>query len=273
MPPMLAAVEPYSIVAANLRHAMRFYAGCAPGGCVFDGAGMELTSCGYDYPIFNSALLSSDAQTDTAGVRNGIALAASHFLRLGVGWSCWFCHDLLTRPAAGTLSATCARQGLSFVLTAPGMIAHRLVAPATGPPGRVLRIDPVLCDRSRLELAHLISLIFELPFSTTRNVYAAPAAWGCDFAAFIAYCDGLPAAVTMVNNHQGSCGFYSVGTLPAFRRQGIATTLMAHAGKFAKNHWNSRCFVLQSTSAGRRLYEKIGFQAVTRFSVYRSTPG
>lgn len=273
MPRMLAAIEPYSIVESNLRHAMRFYAGCSPAGGVTNAAGMELTSCGFNYPIFNSALISSDLQLNGEAVRDGIIRAGSHFNLLKLGWSSWFCHDLLTKPASETLAAICARHRLSFVLSAPGMFTRELTPPVPNRHTAPMRIEQVSDETSRLALAHLISVIFELPFTTTLNIYGTRKPWNGDFAAFVGYCDGAPATVAMINNDRGSCGFYSVGTLPEFRRHGLAAALMMHAAQHAKNNWNSNCYVLQSTTAGRRLYEKLGFQAVTRFSVFRSPAG
>jgi ribosomal protein S18 acetylase RimI-like enzyme len=60
------------------------------------------------------------------------------------------------------------------------------------------------------------------------------------------------------------CGIYAVGTVPGWRRRGIARALTEHALSDAVRR-GARTATLQSTRMGRRLYEGIGFEPVGRY--------
>lgn len=64
--------------------------------------------------------------------------------------------------------------------------------------------------------------------------------------------------------HDADLGIYGVGTVPAWRRQGIGTALMRHLMAFGGTD-GARSVSLQSTPMGRGLYESLGFVAVGRY--------
>lgn len=67
--------------------------------------------------------------------------------------------------------------------------------------------------------------------------------------------------------HDGSLGrFQSVETHPGFRRQGIASTLIAEASRLAKTKYdtNTLIIVADEGSSAARLYETLGFQPVEK---------
>jgi len=68
----------------------------------------------------------------------------------------------------------------------------------------------------------------------------------------------------------GTVGVYNVATMPEFRRRGYGEAVMRYALADAERVRAPRPIVLQSTEAGLRLYEKMGFRTVARFSVYAS---
>jgi ribosomal protein S18 acetylase RimI-like enzyme len=107
----------------------------------------------------------------------------------------------------------------------------------------------------------------------TAHVYGREEVWKPEHAAFIGYVGDTPVTIAMVSASDGCCGFYSVGTLPGYRRMGYAETVMREANRQMKERLQLDSCVLQSTTAGRRLYEQMGFREVTRFSVFRSAPG
>ena len=86
----------------------------------------------------------------------------------------------------------------------------------------------------RLVFAHLVSLIFDLPFRMTADVYGREAGWTAEYAAFIGYVGDTPVTMAMVSVSDGCCGFYSVGTLPGYRRMGYAETVMREANRRMK---------------------------------------
>lgn len=60
------------------------------------------------------------------------------------------------------------------------------------------------------------------------------------------------------------CGIYSVGTAPAWRRRGLARTLLQHILADAHRR-GARTASLQSTVMGEPLYAGLGFNAVGRY--------
>jgi GNAT superfamily N-acetyltransferase len=263
--------EPYQLVERNLRHAMAFYAGARAAGEVRELPGVAAINCGWNYPVFNSVLLTAGIPGVGGGLPDRIGVAAQYFRGLGMGWSYWACHDMLDASTKRQLRETCYQFGLEPVVTAPGMRAVTLL-----PPGRQplpLEIREVSDAQSRLAFAHLVSVIFELPFQMTMHMYSPEECWKHSYAGFIGYADERPVTIAMVNVTEECLGFYSVGTLPSYRRRGYAETLMREAHRVMKNRLRFDSCVLQSSTVGRRLYEQMGFREVTRFSVFRSSSG
>ena len=74
-------------------------------------------------------------------------------------------------------------------------------------------------------------------------------------------------SLTLANVKEAAAGEYfinSVAVLPEFRRQGIATRLMALAEAKARQHGLDRCSlsVDVDNDTARRLYERLGYQVV-----------
>ncbi len=63
--------------------------------------------------------------------------------------------------------------------------------------------------------------------------------------------------------HGTDCGIYTVGTAPAWQRRGFARALVEHVLADAHNR-GAQTATLQSTHAGQRLYESLGFESVGR---------
>ncbi|HEY3752760.1 MAG TPA: GNAT family N-acetyltransferase [Pseudonocardiaceae bacterium] len=76
--------------------------------------------------------------------------------------------------------------------------------------------------------------------------------------------DGLAVASGWTYRHGTESGIYAVGTVPAWRRQGLGGALMRHllADGAADG---ARTATLQSTPMGQHLYESLGFVAVGRY--------
>ena len=263
--------QPYELVERNLRSAMAFYAGSNEKGETRTMAGVELVHCGWDYPVFNSALLSAPVAGVNGTLEARLAMASIYFRALGVGWSYWICHDLLDEATLRHMRDSCYTYRMEPVITAPGMYVQELLPPKRR--ALPLEVREVRDTSSRLAFAHLVSLIFDLPFQMTADVYGREEGWTAEYAAFIGYVGDLAVTMAMVSVSEGCCGFYSVGTLPGHRRMGYAETVMREANRQLKERQRLDSCVLQSSTAGRRLYEQMGFREVTRFSVFRSAPG
>jgi len=69
--------------------------------------------------------------------------------------------------------------------------------------------------------------------------------------------------------HETDCGIFTVGTLPGWRRRGLARSLVEHVLADASQR-GARTATLQSTRMGQPLYESLGFEAVGRYEEWVS---
>ena len=254
----------YRTVEENLRVAMRCYARVSARGEARDYPGLAVASCGMNCAVFNSALLSGPA-------RNGdferlLALAALHFRQRRLGWTFWLCDDLITAPLQKETRLLFRDSGMSLIAQPPGMIAEQLNPPRRRP--AAIEIRQVLDATTRLDFAHLSSVIFSLPFETSRHIYGAPDLWQDPMTGYVGYVDGRAVSLVTVVIGGGAAGVYSVGTLPECQGRGYAETMMRHALREASDSTGIQLSVLQSTAQGLNLYTRMGYRVVTRFGVY-----
>jgi GNAT superfamily N-acetyltransferase len=76
--------------------------------------------------------------------------------------------------------------------------------------------------------------------------------------------DGVAVTAAWSFRHEDDCGIYAVGTLPEWRRRGLARTLVEHMLADAGRR-GSRSATLQSTRMGQPLYESLGFVPAGRY--------
>jgi ribosomal protein S18 acetylase RimI-like enzyme len=84
---------------------------------------------------------------------------------------------------------------------------------------------------------------------------------------YVARHDGEGAATLMALDHDGDCGIYMVGTVPAARRRGIATALSALAVAEARER-GCTTTSLQATGMAEGVYARVGFRDLGRFEEY-----
>ena len=92
-----------------------------------------------------------------------------------------------------------------------------------------------------------------------------------DFVCWVGYRDGVPVSTAASVISDGVIGIYNVATLPGHRGSGYGEAITRYAIDAACMETGLDRVVLQSTSQGLRIYERMGFQAVTRILVYNST--
>jgi ribosomal protein S18 acetylase RimI-like enzyme len=84
---------------------------------------------------------------------------------------------------------------------------------------------------------------------------------------YVARHGGENAATLMSFDHEGDCGIYMVGTVPAARRRGIATALSALAVAEARERGCTTAS-LQATEMAEGVYSRVGFRDLGRFEEY-----
>lgn len=158
-------------------------------------------------------------------------------------WGVWL------DPAARQVVKTLQKGGLTMTATAPGMGAVIASIPLPGHDGRVPAADLAIVGQVN-DLAYgnpdrrLERTLAPLPTGVLHGYRA-------DFA-------GVPAAVALAMHNGEDCGVSFVATVPAARRQGLASLVMRAVLIEARDR-GCTTTTLQATDAGRRLYASLGY--------------
>lgn len=254
MPP--TGHPPFSLIEANHRLASHFY---AHSGHATALPGALAIYSGANSSAFNIASLTGPAPHLSTVLHN----LAQHYDQLATGSSLWLCEHLAPRPDPTLLQQYRYR----FQQSAPGLLAGPFPAPRRPLPPD-LTVRPVQNAHDALTFAHLVSVIFHVAFPLCQRIYANPAAWRPPTYGWLAYRHQEPVSCAMVTAADGVAGFYSVGTLPHYQGRGYGEKLMRHAAHFNATNLHCDQSVLQSSPAGRKLYDRLGFREFTRFSIF-----
>ena len=250
-------------VEENLRQSFRVLAIGRPRSDVLDLPGLTIASLGAKFQMFNAAFLNS--HTTQTEFERSLDTAREHFQTRGIAWSFWICEDWLDRPLRRKLSQTCQKYGLRLSSEMPGMVAPRIDQPKRPLP----RLDYRLVDGPRVleDFRGIGSVCFHVPIDWFSEVFdeRLPSSRP-DFRCWVGYFEGMPVATAAGVLSKSVFGLYNVATAPGHRGRGFAEAITRHAAAEAGN----LPLVLQSTSHGLRLYERLGFRAVTRILVYNS---
>jgi len=260
------ADSPVAIVAANLREAMRFFGQATGRGGIYERDGITVIDSGIDYAVFNISIFGPPPIAGRRDFTTRLKTPEAHFDSRRVRWSHWVCVDLLPTEIRNRADEVFRSHGLRRLTDAPGMIAPRLL-----PPSRPL--PPILWRRvqdteSRLAFAHITSHSFEIPFETCKDVYEPEPAWRGSYRGYVGFEQGQPVCTAAIVVAAGVIGIYSVGTLPGYRRRGLAEALLRAVLADVSSETGMSSFALQSTRAGYHLYRRMGFEDVGRFAVY-----
>jgi GNAT superfamily N-acetyltransferase len=254
----------YEAIAGNLRESFRVIAASRRAGEVRELHGVSIASAGSTFQMFNAAFLSTPVAS-AAELSQRILLPTMHFNSRGLEWAYWVCEDLLETPARRRSRQIFERQGLRHSVDLPGMVAERILPPERPLPEIEVRR---VCDASTREAFCAIgSLCFHVPLAWFTEVFDGKTVWD-GFAAYVGYDDGQPVSTTAIVMGCGVVGVYNVATVPPLRRRGFGEAVMRHAVADAQRTHGVERVILQSTPAGYRLYERMGFHTVTRVAVY-----
>jgi GNAT superfamily N-acetyltransferase len=258
----------FHCVADNLRQSFRVLANGRPRGSVLELPGVSIASLGVTFQMFNAAFLSEPVETQPA-LEARLRAAGNHFESRALRWSFWICEDWLPTTAIRRKhSRTCEALGLRLSSELPGLAAERIRCPARKLPAiEFRRVD----STSTLDdFRALGSTCFHVPISWFSEVFDAGITLTHPFVCWVGYHDGRPVATAATVSAHGITGLYNVATIPECRHRGYGEAITRHAIDTAVREANSTRVVLQSTSDGLRLYQRMGFEPVTRILVYNS---
>jgi ribosomal protein S18 acetylase RimI-like enzyme len=259
---------PFETVEQNLRHTMQIFARGRDKGEVRQMPGVLIACAGVESPVFNSALLSEPVTGGQVELDRRIAIAKVYYTARDLRWSFWVCEDMLSADARKDAGKVFAARGMEVVAQSPGMIAERVLPPSRWMPA--LECRRVSNAEASLAFCYITSKTFHLSFEISKQIYNTERMWSSDMVAYVGYLGDAPIATAATVTSAGAVGIYSVATLPEYQRRGFGERIVRHALEEAQRTTGIERSVLQSTRAGLRLYQRMGYQHVTRVTVYVS---
>jgi ribosomal protein S18 acetylase RimI-like enzyme len=251
-------------VADNLRESFRIIAASRGGGEVRELRGVSIASAGVAFQMFNAAFLSGPVATEAELTQRAL-LPAMHFNTRGQEWAYWVCEDWLAPRPRRRLRQTLEKIGLRHSVDLPGMVTEHVAPPVKKLPRIAVR--RVGDAATRDAFCGIGSVCFHVPLTWFYEVFDSQSVWQ-RFAAYVGYVDGEPVSTTALVMGGGAVGVYNVATLPQHQRKGYGETVMRHALEESHREHGVERTILQSTPAGFKLYERMGFRTVTRVGVY-----
>jgi ribosomal protein S18 acetylase RimI-like enzyme len=251
-------------VAQNLRESFRVIAASRRAGELRELHGVSIASAGSTFQMFNAAFLSTQVSS-AAELSKRILLPSVHFNARGLEWAYWVCEDLMEPAARKRSRQVFEKHGLRHSVDLPGMVAERVLPPARRLPE--IDVRRVRNGATREAFCAIGSLCFHVPLAWFREVFDSDSVWE-NFAAYVGYVDGEAVSTTAIVMGADAVGVYNVATVPEQRRRGYGEALMRHAVEEAQRKHGVEQVILQSTPAGYKLYERMGFRTVTRVAVY-----
>jgi ribosomal protein S18 acetylase RimI-like enzyme len=255
----------YEPVEANLRETLKFFSLAHDKGECVETSELLLISSGINYGVFNTALLKTPVETEEM-LQEYISNGHDYFGSRGERWSFWVCHDLVDPGVMRRLRRVMESRRMRQLSEPPGMIAHSLA-----PPRRVLPqldIRRVWSREERVAFAGILSSTFDLPYGICSDIYSVERSWQGGYRGWVGYVDGEPVVSTACVVAAGVAGIYSVGTMPAWRRRGYAERLMRTVLHEVSLETGVERTILQATTEGFRVYQRMGYRRVTQFSIF-----
>ena len=256
----------FQLVANNLRESFRVVAGSRPGGEIRELHGASIASAGVTFQMFNAAFLAEPVGTEAELVQR-ILLPSLHFQSRGQEWAYWVCEDWLDGRVRKRSRRVFEKHGLQLSTELPGMIAERVRPPAKPLPR--LDVRRVCSKATREDFCAIGSICFHVPMPWFKEVFDSEAVWE-RFVAYVGYHEGEPVSTAAVVVGGDAIGVYNVATMPGKQRRGFGESIMRHALTQARRVHGAEPVILQSTPAGLRMYQRMGFRTVARVAVYSS---
>lgn len=251
-------------VADNLRESFRIIAASRAPGEVRELQGVSIAAAGVTFQMFNAAFLSTPVIND-ADLSRRILLASLHFDARGLEWAYWVCEDWMDARARRHSRKLFEKHGLRHSTDLPGMVAEHVLPPVKPLPA--IDVRRVRDARTTADFCGIGSACFHVPIAWFREVFDSECVWD-RFMSYVGYIDEEPISTTAVIEGGGALGVYNVATLPQHQSRGYGEAVMRYALSDAQRITGIERTILQSTPAGLRLYQRMGYRAVTTVAVY-----
>jgi ribosomal protein S18 acetylase RimI-like enzyme len=254
-------------VEENLREMFRSVSALRPSACVYESNGIWIACLGVAFQMFNTVFLCAHVETE-AEFRQRIGAGARFMLARGLPWSFWLCEDWLAPALRRRAAKICEQSGLRLASEMPGMVTERMKSPTRPLP--FFELTRVTSENHRRDFCGVGSSCFRVPRHWFEEVFDHAMIGRPDFEAYIGYLRGEPIATAATVTSNGVIGVYNVAVFPEYQHQGYGEAVMRRAVHLASERTGLDRVILQSTRQALRLYERIGFSAVTRILVFTS---
>lgn len=251
-------------VADNLRESFRVIAASRVAGEVRELPGVSVASAGVTFQMFNAAFL-SEPVTSEAEMARRLMLASVHFDARGHEWAYWVCEDWIAQQARKKARQLFEKHGLRHSVDLPGLVADRLTPPVRKLP--YIDVRRVRAGTAASDFCAIGSICFHVPIAWFCEVFDSETVWD-RFLAYVGYVDGEAISTAAVVVGSGALGVYNVATLPDRQSRGYGEAVMRFALDDARRVTGIEQTILQSTPAGLRLYQRMGYRTVTKVWVF-----
>ncbi|HWR52975.1 MAG TPA: GNAT family N-acetyltransferase [Bryobacteraceae bacterium] len=258
----------FETMEANLRATLGVFSLARPDGETRSEPGLALISSGVNYSMFNAALLTEPVSAPAA-LRRCLERAEAYFSAKRLPWSLWLCTDWLREKAVASAERECAAAGMHFVTDLPGMSAEALKPPCRALPR--LEWRRVSDRETREDFTRIMCHAFGVPYSVAHQIYESERTWRGGLAGYVGYHGNFAVTSSAVFAEAGVAGLYAVGTLPAHQRKGYAEAMLRIALEDSYGQAGITATVLQSSAAGHKLYQRLGYRDITRYWVFART--
>jgi hypothetical protein len=225
------------------------------------GGGLSLVFTGLPVPFFNVALLTGRGLS--AGELRSLGERATAWASTRpVPWLFVVTHESL--DAGVDPSAELERCGLVPLMPLTGMHADRVGEP---PPTPGLRMTVPRDDAECCAVVDLNAAAYGMNLDSGKALLGRAEFWKGHFPV-VGLADGAPASTAAVLMVDGVRYVALVATAPGQQRRGYADAAMRLALQLAADVHGQRPTVLHATEAGRPVYERMGYTAISTHTAY-----
>ncbi len=252
------AIDAECLVARGHRNFAAFYqAIAAQHGVAAEADGVMVAATDFQVPWLNIAVATRPPVDPNAA----LAWTASTFARHPVPWLLYAADE-----AAEAIAPAAERAGLVPDHTEPGMLLDPIPAATAAPPGLEIR----RVDRAALLAAYqeVFAEAYEAPLDLSTRAFSPAVAGALDHTLYVGFVDGLPVAIVNRLTSHRIAGIFAVGTIPAYRRRGLAAAMVRRAAADGRAEGCLASY-LQSWEMGVGVYRELGYRPVVQYRTWR----
>jgi GNAT superfamily N-acetyltransferase len=255
-------MDDIDLTTTQLLGAWRVMCAGAPGYQQHSAGGVDYVFSGLPIAFFNVAMVTGRGVTAPALTAAGRE-AASWAAARDVPWMFVVTHDALEDGVDATQALDAA--GLAPLMPLTGMRAAVISAPTSRPDG--LRMEIPQDDDACADVLNVNALAYGMDLEAGQVLMGRRAYWD-SHVPVVGSVDGTPVCCTAVMMIDGYRYVALVATDPAHQKRGYADAVMRRALELADERHGAHPSFLHATEAGRPIYERMGYQAVARHTVF-----